>query len=192
MKTLKIEHLAPYLPYGVKVKVNTELNNKPYNIMTLCDKTGLSNLGISDFMDDVRCFKPILRPLSDITHEKMVEVLADTFGWGEKIVFKLYDDEIWVTSKGGDYHFDPEIHETESDYEYDYLDLQDEADGESVITCHIPFTMSQNLSWGTGDFQYFVCAKHYLRFTQELCKRHYDIFGLIAAGLAIDINTLTH
>ena len=73
--TIKLHEICGYLPYGVKI--NAELSNKPYNIMTLCDKTGLSNLGISDFMDDVRFFKPLLRPLSDLTKE--IEHNGDVF-----------------------------------------------------------------------------------------------------------------
>jgi hypothetical protein len=60
---LELKHLAPYLPYGLKLKVTDKFYK--YDIMTLCDKSGLSNIGISEVIDDIDSFKPILVPLSD-------------------------------------------------------------------------------------------------------------------------------
>lgn len=65
---IEIKELVGYLPYGLKMKVN-DVQFYRYEIMTLCDKTGLSNIGISDVIDEPQDFKPILRPLSDLTKE---------------------------------------------------------------------------------------------------------------------------
>lgn len=64
---LELKHLALYLPYGLKIKVVNGFYK--YDIMTLCDKGGLSNVAISTVIDDYEEFKPILRPLSDLTKE---------------------------------------------------------------------------------------------------------------------------
>ena len=67
MKTLTLEHLAPYLPYGLKGK----------DTLTGFD-ADLDGL-VGDYITDNSCgertqvnienFKPILRPLSDLTKE---------------------------------------------------------------------------------------------------------------------------
>lgn len=65
---LQLKHLAPYLPYGLKL---AKSDNKPFNIEVM---TGLNSgvvminhdtLGWNDFED----IKPILRNLSDLTKE---------------------------------------------------------------------------------------------------------------------------
>jgi hypothetical protein len=91
MERLQLKHLAPYLPYELKVLFEyrpsfkcdpnyfkTELL-RPLNLSCVCDKTY-----------SVISAKPILRPLSDLTKEIEVngekfvplDVLADLFGHG--------------------------------------------------------------------------------------------------------------
>lgn len=64
---LTIEHLAAYLPYGLKIKV-IDTSFYKYDIITLSDKGDLSNIGgISYVIDEPQDFKPILRPLDHLT-----------------------------------------------------------------------------------------------------------------------------
>lgn len=63
---LQLKHLAPYLPYGLKMKVFDTFYN--YDTMTLCDKSGFSNIGLSEVIDEPEDFKPILTPLSELPY----------------------------------------------------------------------------------------------------------------------------
>jgi len=73
MKKLTIEHLAPYLPYGLKF---SSIGGKfAYMGVNGCYKDNLSSFGNGNigrdisFQSLIRDFKPILRPLSDLTKE---------------------------------------------------------------------------------------------------------------------------
>jgi hypothetical protein len=88
---LEQKHLAPYLPYGLKIKV-IDTNFYKYDVMTLCDKSGLSNIGLSDLLDEPQDFKPILHPLSDLKkgfHKDFDEVLFDDNNY-------VYTDELGI------------------------------------------------------------------------------------------------
>jgi hypothetical protein len=138
MKQLKIKHLAPYLPYGLKIKV-IDTNFYKYDVMTLCDKSGLSNIGLSDLLDEPQDFKPILRPLSDLTKEIEVN--------GEKFVPR-------------------------KEFEMMYLGN----------------TIEYQLFFSNFDKKYITSLN--FNCVQKILSWHFDIFGLIDAELAIDINTL--
>lgn len=138
---LKIEYLAPYLPYGLKLKSWHKDNE--YHIMTMCDKSGLSNLSISeviDNQDEHYNYKPILRPLSDLTKEI-------------------------ASSEHRNYKF------------IEVLQLHNNVkiDSNGVVT--------------DGKDEYGI---HWLAYEsmQLLLKWHFDVFGLIEKGLAININNL--
>ena len=76
---MKLEHLAPYLPYGLKVEYNNyrkdiailkavHYNKNPNPKKTLLTIRQLNlNYNISCFINSV---KPILRPLSDLTRDE--------------------------------------------------------------------------------------------------------------------------
>ena len=112
---LELKHLAPYLPYGLKMQVKH--SSLEYSVMTLCDKTGLSNIGISDVIDDIECFKPILRHLSDLT-ENEIRIMKNEFGcsYSKQEGLHFYYYEIGVndylesgydaTNKLLEWHFD--------------------------------------------------------------------------------------
>lgn len=59
MKKLEIEHLSPYLPYGLKVIWKTDAR---YNVENLTAELTIADY---DFLINKRKAKPILRPLSD-------------------------------------------------------------------------------------------------------------------------------
>ena len=112
---LKIEYLAPYFPYGLKVRIYSDSNspimdNEVYGYE-------YEHLLFIDGLAKLEYCKPILRPLSDLT-----KLGSNERWWRDKIALGI----------------------TKLDYE-------------SI---------------------------------QELLEEHYDVFGLIEEGLAIDINTL--
>jgi hypothetical protein len=135
---LELKHLAPYLPYELKI-----LNGKEYDIVNGIDNKTVISLfrGHLKNFTTIENVKPILRPLSDLTKE--IE----------------FDNE--------------------------------------------KFTPSKDKYWGMNSFQYHInkfenwespsaylnsCAPYGLLLV--LIKWNFDVFGLIDAGLAIDINTL--
>jgi hypothetical protein len=129
---LELKHLAPYLPYGLKIDTSKLENG--YSIMTMCDKGGLSNIEIGDVMDEYPYTKPILRPLSDLTKE--IEVNGEKFVPIEEI-------------KESQHHL------------FFREDIENPLEG----------------------VQYSEI--------QKLFEWHFDVFGLIEAGLAIDVNALS-
>ena len=135
---LELKHLAPYLPYELKI-----LNGKEYDIVNGIDNKTVISLfrGHLENFTTIENVKPILRPLSDLTKE--IE----------------FDNE--------------------------------------------KFTPSKDKYWGMNSFQYHInqfenweSPSAYLNSRAPyglllvLIKWHFDVFGLIEAGLAIDINTL--
>ncbi len=118
---LELKHLAPYLPYRLKVSL----------IHTLHGHTGIGSVEhvVQAVNEGKSQFKPILRPLSDLTKE--IE----------------HNGEKFVPTKA-----------------LSMWDLQ----GITVLDIpHIPVNLYE-----------------------LLLKWHFDVFGLIEKGLAIDINTL--
>ena len=135
---LELKHLAPYLPYGLKICwENIESNIVIVTMDLTGEKTNTIHL-----LDVIELeYKPTLHPLSDLTKEieETEECLLDY------IVEKLprhcvnYDD--WVASAI--------------------------EDGIEIRILQAPYEVI------------------------EYCfENHYDVFGLIPRGLAIDINTI--
>lgn len=62
--TLELKHLAPYLPYKLKVKSIDIFENDPTFTMTI-KEGGRRNATIDWILREHENFKPILRPISD-------------------------------------------------------------------------------------------------------------------------------
>jgi len=138
---LELKHLSCYLPYGLKMKRNGFIGE----LLTIKQPKEDSLVDYYEFqvstsdwwennVDDLNPYKPILRPLSDLTKE--IEVNGETFVPIE---------------------------------EYDYLRL----DEISTLV-------------GGCNAMKFIQARE----LELLYEMHFDIYGLIEKGLAIDINTL--
>ena len=151
MSTTKLElkHLAPYLPYGLKVKVITKsghLDNVALDLIGAAIrkeehygdiwKANVEDFGITAWypLGDV---KPILRPLSDLTKE--IEHNGERF----VPIQRLGYDKVTP----------------------------------SPIT-----RLLDDLKNRPKLLPYWLFEK--------LFEWHFDVFGLIEAGLAIDINTI--
>lgn len=133
---LELKHLAPYLPYGLKI-MYTQRNEKHdlyfHNITAIC--TEQNHL------------KPILRPLSDLTNEIEIE--------GKIFVPKCELDCICRDLEFYSFNF-----------KYFTVGNQDKNYGQEYDLIDIYNVMQKLFEW------------------------HFDVFGLIENGLAIDINTL--
>jgi len=156
---LELKHLAPYLPYGLKLqgtenkifgikdaqyelfKLSKGLNGNAIMSGRVRSKLG-GTFSVVDFeirKDADLLLKPILRPLSDI--KKPI----------------LINDEVVVFYSRHDLRID----------EGCFCDVYDAYYGESP-KAFVPIT---EINWWMFEY-------------------HFDVFGLITAGLAIDINTL--
>jgi hypothetical protein len=141
---LELKHLAPYLPYGLKIEM-IDLKGGRCGIYTLdvnAGSGGLVYVGVDRVMS--KELKPILRPLSDLTKE--IEVDGQMFVASEKIFQNVM--------RGGKH---------ESDINY-------------------AFGCKESLLMHMESMPYHAMIK--------LFEWHFDVFGLIDSGLAIDINTL--
>ncbi len=133
-KELTLKHLAPYLPYELKIKTSihgwgNNIGKSHYRIDKMTDKS-IIDLLVS------RNRKIILRPLSDLT--KKIEHNNKKF-----VPFHYL---------GGDFEDD------------DYYEKQKK---------------------GTYNYE----TKHWaFRNVQKLFEWHFDVFGLIEKGIAIDFN----
>jgi len=160
---LTIEHLAPYLPYGLKVIVEY------YGIETMI---GLNKGCIITDVDDCDFIgiKPILRNLSDLT--KKIEVNGEKFvpinhlldihskcNWSasDYLVISNGVGEWWTSIKGG----------------YSIFGYN-EKNGFYQVTQNGVFNI----------------VKNQIKLYQKLFSWHFDVFNLIENGLAIDINTI--
>lgn len=125
---LELKHLAPYLPYDLKILHSVKEINTMKAITDICIHTELGHtLNFYRFIE----FKPILRPLSDLL--KTIEVNNQKFMPARKLGFYQTDvDFIFINQ---------------------------------IVLIQF-------------------------RFVQKLIEWHFDIFGLIEKGLAVDINNL--
>jgi hypothetical protein len=117
---LKIEDLAPYLPYGLKIKTNNQIIEMLASELHHSYYTSINNVieGVGH--------KPILRPLSDLTEDVVIEI--------------------------------------------------------GIIGIDVDNVLNAVIH---NDMSYMEYSVHTI-----LVKNHFDVFGLIEKGLAIDINTL--
>jgi len=136
---LELKHLAPYLPYGLKMNRNVfigeliTLKNDKDSIAETFEFQVTCSIWWEN-TNDCNHYKPILRPLSDLTKEI------------------THNGETFVPIE-----------------EYHYLRFEEISNYKSggIWLNHIHFR------------EYNV-----------LIELHFDVFGLIEKGLAIDINTL--
>jgi hypothetical protein len=142
---LEIKHLAPYLPYGLKVQHTTfvEFGKTIERIQTLeclSDECATFPSGMDYYFDDENeCeIKPLLRPLSDLTKE--IEHNGERFVPIEKLK-EMYGMTILMSNNKSNEPVAP-------------LKLE-------------PYII-----------------------IQQLFEWHFDVFGLINSGLAIDLNTI--
>lgn len=150
---LELKHLAPYLPFELKlyqpVKGNTYKNGGYYR------KRKMTVNNVINTISRQERIKPILRPISDLLDES-------------KEYFKIIKRKsLWMDCQNSSY----------SDFEIQCHEL---INNTGCISISVNFKRDdENISLG------FVYNDY-----QWLLENHFDIFGLIEKGLAIDINTI--
>ncbi|WP_153846330.1 hypothetical protein [Sphingobacterium paramultivorum] len=156
MDKLSLEHLSPYIPYGLNM----------YHKESAVKIQKMTHFDLSvDLLQHHNKWrtKPMLRPISDLI--KLIE--HD----GRKFI------PMHQLKNGG----------TDLN-EFRFLEWKGYSaiDNEEHETCYDPETMSFNQFY-RGDSR--MCTKQYEKM-QLLFKWHFDVFGLINKGLAIDINSV--
>jgi hypothetical protein len=132
---LELKHLAPYLPYGLKAVIRLkEDSTLPIDDECIVEISCFEAAYLGSEYDE---FKPILRPLIDLSKIKQIAEYYSSF--------------------------------------YEHLERINPSTKETQ-NCALMLD-------GSIEFQYW---NDY----QFLLEHHFDIFGLIKKGLAIDINTL--
>ena len=186
MDKLELKHLSPYLPFKVSIipfewKVNEYWKGKKVMltgfqvdddraIFKHRDLISESNIfGIVTFKIE-EC-QPILRPLSDLTNEieingkKFIPIyglamIEGSFDMSAKLDF-AQDNDTWII--GFKNHLETKV------FGYDTI---------NGFGVHF----RPEMQWEQ------VCNQ--LELHQKLFEWHFDVFGLIEKGLAIDINTI--
>ena len=173
MEKLQLKHLAPYLPY--KLKGNYEVSEVVPSAKFELRNKELRTDNIDFFLNYA---KPILRPISDLTKE--IEVNGEKFAPIIKLAKIQY----------------PKV-----DFEIkDFRCLGRLNSGvclEFVIEDEIPFYKEYHnnifLQIKSENYDDMILANlKPSEVREKLFEWHFDVFGLIEKGLAIDFNTLNN
>lgn len=156
MDSLKLKYFTPYLPYKLRVKSFDIFEGDPIFEMSTYSFNGeIRKASLKWVIEDN--FKPILRPMSDLT--ELIEIDGEKF---------IPIDYLNQGNLSVDEDFLPVL---EGDWEdgFRYQNYSTDCGGYSVNSVSFNFTLSVY---------------------EKLLEWHFDIFGLIEKGIAIDINTL--
>ena len=159
---LELKHIAPYLPYGLTVKNENGYNCKISNIIVeYSDLVCINEYGEDDTLH-ISDIKPILRPLTSIKWEEARELLSivvddDVIGCID-IEASALENKVKIISC--------------TPYGEDKIVIDNyDSDIKAYYECYNGQIYSYPVTYQA--FQY-------------LLKNHFDIFGLIEAGLAIE------
>ncbi|MGJ1432867.1 hypothetical protein ACR79M_14930 [Sphingobacterium spiritivorum] len=174
MDKLKLEHLAPYLAYGLKLMYN---DGSIRGLLHL-DVSGVSSV-----------FKPILRPLSDLTKE-----IEHT---GERFIPIIY---LYNISNGHNFNKELNFEWVKSWGAGNILRVNKATTGEYIEFIYYDLEFRKEIRLEKGSYRYGMYLPHAIcceskienqyKLHRLLFEWHFDVFGLIEKGLAIDINTL--
>lgn len=171
---LTLEQLAPYLPYGLKI---FDENRAAFK-MDFLQMNANGGTGYEAIYNAIQySMKPILRPMSDFSSIDLIDIfrLAYISFYGADETFEKLDNYIfhgWDEDNFGLTVFDDV-------FEYGFsVDFQDQKD----------FRFSYRMKDSRLPNTLLKIDKLYL--FMKMYEKHFDVFGLIEAGLAIDINSL--
>jgi len=173
---ITLEHIAPYLPYGLKYATLSDDDDKYYikrNYNTIgfgVHQSNVTNICLTEYSRPI--YKICLRPLSDLT--KPIKV--DGYNDGKEFVpmYELcvkYACRIPENPEYGTYLLGEK---NKVNYKWFF----------SFDNDNICFELRDN------NKEFTVHSLPQYELIQQLYKWHFDIHGLIGQGLAIDINTL--
>lgn len=153
---LELKHLAPYLPYNIRLQFIIKDEIIKTGVMTrllnYSHETHPERIAIDNYdSEHIWMFKPILRPLSDLV--KQINYGIQTYSFTDLLEISDTDGCI---------------------FEFDHGNIK-------VI----------NFIDSIAKFNSY----HYINYlpyvvVEMMIEKHFDVFGLIEQGLAIDINTL--
>lgn len=158
---LELKHLAAYLPYDVKFTDGL--------IIYELDTENLA--GVINDCKHLNNIKLHLRPLSDLTKE--ITVNGETFVPILSLAKASDPFYSWEISKKSLFH--------KSAFCHSYT---------GRVSFSINTDFKKLYSFNTSINGQFIQTNNPHLVYQKLLEWHFDIFGLIPAGLAIDINTL--
>lgn len=171
---LELKHLAPYLPYRLKAvkgvtRVDITAVSLDTNTTFIFHTTYLGSRRKE--MSNIEKIKPILRPLSDLTKE--IEVNGEKFTPLCRLTKQQFDKE-------NESIFDDENLYLIEDDKYCYPN-----NGDKISYYWLSYNekMQRFDSCDTIDL-------NQLKLLNKLFEWHFDVFGLIGQGLAVDINDL--
>jgi len=180
---LELKHLAPYLPYGLAalsengIKRNVVVNHFTYKL----DTVGLNHL--LNFNNPIFIHKPILRPLFDltnsITHDGNTFIPLLELANSNYYIKSNLSNKFDLFQKNNDsYYIAYSSKESINKYQFN-VGTFDEKGGDNNL--YFRFYSHNNRE-----------RNHYSDITnyQNMFLWHFDVFGLIEKGLAIDINNL--
>lgn len=163
---LELKHIAPYLPYNLRVS----------KLHTMHTRVGIGSINhILTTKKDT--YKPFLRPLSSLTKEievdgrsfiPIIELARLENGGG---IFEYQIEKLFILDFGGSIG----LYYTSSaglvEFSYDPL----------LMT----FTMM--LRHKDESYKCDLIVNHQLKMFQKLFEWHFDVFGLIEKGMAVAI-----
>ena len=180
---LEIKHLAPYLPYGLKAEMLDYKNDyvgrqfdKIIGIYQWSKNNDWCILTDGGSKPSLSRIKPILRPLSDITKEIEHN--------GERFVPMVELAIIANLDTTGS-----RLSSTESAYGI-RCNIENDADSDKWVV--LGFDAVNGFGEHYRPSNEWTIVQNQLELWQKLYSWHFDVFGLIDAGLAIDINTLNN
>ena len=158
---LELKHIVPYLPYGLKCRVKDKGKTKFSELSGIYNDCSCVFFDIIESQQGFSEVKPILRPLSDLTKE-----IDGVVGIVELAKIAA---EYWGV-----------------DFDVDKISPF----GAGVCStdgCEFGFTGLE--FYFLGDEKDSIEINQ-LTYFEYLFENHYDVYGLIEKGLAIDINTI--
>lgn len=210
-KKLTLREIVPYLPYGLKAKLSQEgvfnldseyRNEYAYRICTITDFTTYSkDLGGSIKVDKTKDYRfdfdslseieIILRPLSDLIKE--IEVNGEKFVPLQKLCrLFAYNEQYkkdWIFNSEENYAFNGGSNRNNFNKDLIYFcSASDPITNREFGYYSISKKFYLKNNRDKEDLTYVVNQYDAM---QKLFEWHFDVFGLIEAGLAIDINTLS-
>ena len=168
MGKLTIVHVAPYLPYGVKIKTGANVIREL--VVDIPKDEEIKKYVPIQYVINGMGHSLILRPMSDLTKEEWLKVFRSCFSKEALEVMEQFNLDVYLKPNSGT------------------VWLYDVDKGMSFIAPKDYFIAYSSNSKSIG-FTRGYCFDT-LNFFKELYKLHADIDGLIEKGLAIDINTL--
>ena len=198
MKTLELKHIAPYLPYGLKCRLNKkgkfnldEEYPQPHNEVCRITNLFIDTVQIEISDDDIEYglldideVDILLRPLSDLAKEIEID--------GKRFVPLVELAKI-----------EGLIDIADASPKFNYLNLEDckvfgvafniENDNNDAIIEVLGYDtkngFGRHIKYEVGEPTFHIVGHQYQLF-EKLFEWKFDVFCLIEQGLAIDLNTI--